>query len=519
MSDDLVVDSSKQRRRTIFVRYNAPRSAGFIITRLTLLVAISIVVLMYAVTSSQGAIYKDDDNENDDGDSTTKVDENDLKDSTPVNRLDELRSKVSMNFVNSTIATENDPNFLANVVATQLGNAFQQRLTKMYTKAVTQECRMKIAEHLGYHINAIALEESLPFTDVKFNNECNETIYDDLRNLPAGMNIGDVQNRTYQPSRNESFYIPDPKRLKLLYVILTHDNPNATIRLIEALYEEGFAHQFVVHVDAKYDSTQATLVQYAKTRTDAHIVPDPYRVAVNWGGFSMVNATLQAIRYTFALDTYDTDPNQGPRRALMFHKLIHLSSSTYPIASNLEIRHKLSSYPLDANFLHVIMQPIHPKLDVWHYFVECDDAIHRVYQLPHLRRETHNINLYTSSQWFIISRQFAHYLAVAEPGSMVDQFLRYIEHVVVADETFFGTVLRHTKFCHAHHNQNFVHLQFDRWENTIPIEQRDLRKCPMPNPDHCGRSPTTMTLDYADIMELSADLFARKVRQCSLSLS
>jgi hypothetical protein len=33
----------------------------------------------------------------------------------------------------------------------------------------------------------------------------------------------------------------------------------------------------------------------------------------------------------------------------------------------------------------------------------------------------------------------------------------------------------------------------------------------MPDPDHCGRSPTIMTLDYVDILELSEDLFARKV--------
>jgi Core-2/I-Branching enzyme len=458
----------------------------------------------------------------DDGDSQVSVAEDgnnrtDVPTTDPVNRVDELRSKLLFDFVNSSSTTNvqirrnRSPDAVAEVVASQFGQAFHERLAKMYAKAVTPECRMKIAEHFGYFINAIAKEETLPFVDVKFTNECNETVYDDWSSLPKGMNIGDIQNRTYQPNRNESYYISDPDRLKLLYVILAHDNANATIRLIEALYEKGFLHQFVVHVDAKYDDTQTTLVKYATTRTDVHVVPDPYRVRVNWGGFSMVNATLQALRFTFALDAYD-DINGKPRRALMFNKLIHMSSSTYPIASNPEIRHKLASYPMDANFLHVIMQPTHPNPYVWHYFVECDDAIHRIYQMPHLRRDVHGISLYTSSQWFIISRQFAHYLAVATPGTMVDQYLRYIEHVVVADETFFGTVLRHTHFCHHHHNQNFVHLQFDRWENAIPVEQRDSRKCPMPNPDHCGRSPTTMTLDYADIMELSADLFARKVR-------
>ena len=119
--------------------------------------------------------------------------------------------------------------------------------------------------------------------------------------------------------------------------------------------------------------------------------------------------------------------------------------------------------------------------------------------------------MYTSSQWWIISREFAEYLARAEKGTFVHQFLDYIEHVVVADESFFGTVLRHTSFCLKHHNRNFLHLQFDRWESDIPQEERDQGKCMLKDPDACGRSPTTMTVDYADILELSDDLFARKV--------
>ena len=32
----------------------------------------------------------------------------------------------------------------------------------------------------------------------------------------------------------------------------------------------------------------------------------------------------------------------------------------------------------------------------------------------------------------------------------------------------------------------------------------------MKQPNHCGRSPTTMTFDYLPVLELSGDLFARK---------
>lgn len=51
---------------------------------------------------------------------------------------------------------------------------------------------------------------------------------------------------------------------------------------------------------------------------------------------------------------------------------------------------------------------------------------------------------------------------------------------------------------------------FDQWENEQELSKRDQRKCMMPNPNHCGRSPMTLGLDYTDVLELSGDLFARK---------
>ena len=424
------------------------------------------------------------------------------------NHVDMLRAKTELD-VSALLNGDNtakDSSTASSVAANLMSSQLEKRLEKLFAKTRTAECRANIARHLGYFVNALALEESLPFTNVRFPNNCGETIYN-WDNLPEGMHIGDVQNRTYQPPRNESVYLDDPAEMQLLYAILTHDNPNATIRLIEALYETQQNHQFVIHVDAKYDATQNALLEFAATRNYVHVLSDPYRVRVNWGGFSMVNATLQTLKYAFAVPG-QSDNTVGP---LPFHKFVHLSSSSYPLASNPEIRHKLASYPLDANFLNIILQPVKPTNYVWHYFVECDDALHRIHQLPPLSTASHGADLYTSSQWFILSRDFAWYLAESAPHSFVDQYLRYIEHVVVADETFFGTVLRHTEFCHHHHNTNFLHLQFDRWESELPATARDPRKCPMPDPDHCGRSPTIMTLDYVDILELSEDLFARKV--------
>jgi hypothetical protein len=53
--------------------------------------------------------------------------------------------------------------------------------------------------------------------------------------------------------------LDDPKDLKLLYLIMTHEKPMQTIRLISALEDVG--HTFIIHVDAKArsDATQVFL--------------------------------------------------------------------------------------------------------------------------------------------------------------------------------------------------------------------------------------------------------------------
>jgi hypothetical protein len=454
-----------------------------------------------------------DEDEDDDYDDEEEDDEEEEKsEGTPVATTEHERLSSMLGDFTVEMPDDEDPAdveaaatwFLDQLLDTTL---LRQRLAILFAKARTPTCRRKIATHLGYFLAALGKEEHMPFAKTRFRNECPEPVYEDWTRLPPDMHIGMIQNRTYQPPRSEAVYIGDPQDLRLLYAILTHDDAASTIRLIEALHEDG--HLFVIHVDAKEASVETweSLQRYAVTRDFVSLVPDPYRVSITWGGFSMVNATLQILQHAFGL--LQDDQGEALSSALDFHKVVHLASTSYPLASNTEIRHQLAAFPLDANFLHVIMKPSRPGL--WNYFVECDDALHRIHHMPVLQNATAGANLYTSSQWWIISREFAEYLARASPGTFVHQYLDYIQHVVVADETFFGTVIRHTSFCLKHHNRNFLHLQFDRWESDLPKEQRDEQKCMMKDPHHCGRSPTTMTVDYSDILELSDDLFARKV--------
>ena len=120
-----------------------------------------------------------------------------------------------------------------------------------------------------------------------------------------------------------------------------------------------------------------------------------------------------------------------------------------------------------------------------------------------------------------------------EGNSFVRLYKQYAEHTVVADELFFGTILRNTKFCLKHHNDNFLFLQFDRWESDLGGTKNDdddgdaststgadigngemkrnVKKCLSPDPNRCGRSPTILSKDDYFALELSDALFARKV--------
>ena len=49
---------------------------------------------------------------------------------------------------------------------------------------------------------------------------------------------------------------------------------------------------------------------------------------------------------------------------------------------------------------------------LWNYFVECDDALHRIYRLYTLNKKHGKVvDICTSSQWFVASWEFAWYLA------------------------------------------------------------------------------------------------------------
>ena len=165
------------------------------------------------------------------------------------------------------------------------------RFSNMFSSKVkSPECRAKVASHFRRYIDAIVNHEALPYVEQKFPYDCPKG-HLDYNNLPEGVTFQTLMGTTYQPPPDEAEYIDHPSNLKLLYGILMHENASSTIRLIETLNENNTI--FVIHVDGKENSDDAyhELIEYSKKVENVHVVPNEFRIRVNWGGFTMVNAT------------------------------------------------------------------------------------------------------------------------------------------------------------------------------------------------------------------------------------
>ena len=407
-----------------------------------------------------------------------------------------LFARTTWGFEDDALTTE-----YMDMVMPKLEENVRDRLRGLLTGTTTKGCRDLVTSRFTEVYSRLLREDWMPFETEQFKSEC-------LKESPE---------RTLPPI--------DASKIRLAYLLLVHESPDQVIRLVNAL-TEGSRHSFAIHVDGKAAShgTHAFLEQHFANRTRVHVMES--RTNVSWGGFNVVKATLFGLEAV--LEHFDGD----------FDWIVTVSGYTYPLASNSRIRETLAQYPADTEFLEIRPKPNDPQPRAWHQYVECDNAMRRIYRYMPPK----GVSMYMGSQWMIITRDFARYavgdrdrsrarhlttyeslasrpsdakLAKREDWGPLQQqtfaaqYERYAQFTMVADENFFVTLMKNSPFCRKHHNDNYLHVQFDQWENE-KAEGPAQNKCLQPNPRHCGRSPTTLTLEYLPVLELGGALFARK---------
>mmetsp|Transcript_22951 Transcript_22951/g.36066 ORF Transcript_22951/g.36066 Transcript_22951/m.36066 type:complete len:728 (-) Transcript_22951:387-2570(-) len=344
---------------------------------------------------------------------------------------------------------------------------FDERVHSLLQNVKTPECAEKVLQSFEEYHKSFTTESQIPFEMNQYKSEC----------IP--------EDKEKYESDETKIPVED---IAIVFVLIVHENPNQVIRLINALQHPK--HSYVIHVDKKpsSESTYQELLSFSKSNKNVHVMKEN-RVSISWGGFSVVQATLNGMKHALAL-------------GLPFHWLANLSGYTYPLAAVEIYRRGLSELGARRSYMEIRPKPHDPNPRAWHHFVECDDALHRLTRLQRPKE----LEMFVGSQWFTVSREFVEYVANGE--GFAGEYANYAKNLVVADENYFGTVMKNSRLCHTHTNRNFHHIQFDEWEHSKG--KPNPKKCLQPNPNHCGRSPATITVDYIPVLEKSTNLFARK---------
>ena len=224
--------------------------------------------------------------------------------------------------------------------------------------------------------------------------------------------------------------------MKIAYLIQAHNNVRHLERLLAALDGEGVS--FFIHIDKK-----------APVSLFAHLAAPNVqlverRVAVYWGDFSQVEATLVLIEAALASPA-------GVER------LAFISGADYPIRSSAEIARFFAERPT-AEFINTVAMPadtmgkpitrltrFHPRPSAPRAVRGLQKVLMRVGLLPRMRdyrRHLRGLQPYGGSSWWALTRSTCEHIMrfVAERPNVVTFF----KHTWCPDESFFQTIIGNT---------------------------------------------------------------------------
>jgi hypothetical protein len=216
--------------------------------------------------------------------------------------------------------------------------------------------------------------------------------------------------------------------MKIAYLIVAHNNPLLLKRAIHRLSSKDAG--FFLHIDRK-----ASIQEFRAIRgTNVHFC-EP-RLAIHWGEFAMVEATLRMMRAALGhADRYDY--------------FFLLSGSDYPLRSPQYIQRFLEGHR-GSQFMNLAKMPAKgfplSKINKLHY--PADKPFRRflarvLAKIGLARRnfasDFQDLEPWCGSSWWAVSRDAAVYIldfAASNP-----RFERFFQNTFTADEIFFQTIL------------------------------------------------------------------------------
>jgi hypothetical protein len=282
---------------------------------------------------------------------------------------------------------------------------------------------------------------------------------------------------------------------KTAFLILAHQWPQQLRRLIARL-EADWAHCFV-HIDAKSDI--APFRQALASAQNAAILPDERRVKVYWGGFSVVRATLQLIRFA-------TENDSG------FGRFCLLSGTDYPVRPLSEIAGVFSG---DDELICVDRRLDRDGDTIFdrsarHIFLGDNGFARALAKIPLLKWAPREIGerlgrrkfpfpIYQGSQWWCLTAPAVK--AVVQIMADESDYGRWFRYTRIPDEMVFHTALKTTAYA--------VKIAIDRTvapSKALPKFGLHYLTWARPNPT----SPRCLDMSDYDELTASKAFFARK---------
>ena len=235
--------------------------------------------------------------------------------------------------------------------------------------------------------------------------------------------------------------------MKICYLVLAHNNFKHLDRLIEALKDADSS--FYIHLDKKVRG------DYSPHTKNVKIIPEHFDI--NWGGFSMIEATLALMK-------------NGVHGVPHADYYILISGVDYPIRSKTFLYNLLEKKKEYIDIAPVPV-PYKPVERYEYYYFDFKRRNAKLYN-PLLFTEillkklsikrTPPFKVYAGTQWFALTSHCVKYIikTVKEDKRYTDFF----RHTLVPDEAFFQTIIGNSPFA----DNTASSLTYTDWEVPVP---------------------------------------------------
>ncbi len=234
--------------------------------------------------------------------------------------------------------------------------------------------------------------------------------------------------------------------MKLAHLILAHANPKQVERLVARLSNEN-SHVFI-HLDKKADITQ---YQYLNLLPGVFFISN--RVAVGWGDYSMIQATLNGFEEIL-------------QKGIEYSHLNLLSGQDYPIKNIEEIQKFLFANAGKSFFQWRDIEKDWPdgrkrlsQYSLGDYHLPGKYQFQRFLNFLSKRKFPDNLKAYGKSQWVTITPAAAEYsIKYIKEHPKLKRFFRMTWAV---DEVFFQSILVNSPLIDTLVNENYRYIEMD----------------------------------------------------------